>query len=605
MHYRVSAQAPRTHLLDVEFEFDSRGSDPVRVAFPVWVPGHYMVEDFAGQVRAEHAVGDSGRALPCVKLDKTTWEIRPGRSKSVRFRFQSWCYEDTVHSSYLDDERLSLNGGHVFPYVEGRLQEPCTVAFQLPADWEGPYTGLEPVAGQPGVFSAADYDELLDCPAVAGHPFVSQFEIDGVPHYLVVTGKSNAPLQTLTRDLEKICRTEAALFGPLPYKHFHFLLDLSQERGGGLEHRNSTHCRLGRWSFHPRAGYVDALGLFAHEFFHTWNVKRLRPAPLGPFDYSKEIYTPLLWFAEGLTSYYESLCLRRSGVVTPREFLDLLGRELQKLSLVPGRRFQTLEMSSFETWVKFYKRGAHQLNSQISYYNKGALVGLLLDMELRNLTSNKRSLDDLMRRMYREYYQRQNRGFTVDELEAEASALAGRPMKGFFDLACRSTEELDVKSALATAGLELADLDARPPTGEVIPGARSEPLSYLGINVKLGKSLNVDNVLDGSPAAEAGFAPGDEMLAVNRARLTPARLEGLLAENVPGTRLAFLIDRSGEIRELDVVLGARRGISVSVRPKASASALQKAVCKSWMKTDWTKLDRTSPPVVQRERDRVG
>jgi predicted metalloprotease with PDZ domain len=274
LRYTVSAQSPRTHLLDVELTVDCEGPEPVKVAFPVWVPGHYMVEDFAGQIRAERAFGDSGRALPCRKVDKTTWELRPGRSKSVTFRFQSWCYESTVHSSFLDDERLSLNCGHVFPYAEGRLDEPCEVTFQLPPDWEGPFTGLEPVPGKPGTFSARNYDELLDCPALAGHPTVSRFDLDHVPHYLVVQGKSNAPQQMLTRDLEKITRTAISVFDHLPYKHFHFLLDLSLARGCGLEHRNSTHCMLGRWSFHPRAGYVDAVALFAREFFHTWNVKR-------------------------------------------------------------------------------------------------------------------------------------------------------------------------------------------------------------------------------------------------------------------------------------------------------------------------------------------
>ncbi|MBI4872073.1 MAG: M61 family metallopeptidase [Candidatus Riflebacteria bacterium] len=605
MQYTVSAQSPRTHLLEVELIVDEAGPGPVRIAFPVWVPGHYMVEEFAGYVRGERATDGEGKPLPCAKVDKTTWEVRPAKARRVHFRFQTWAYEASTHHSYLDDERLSLNGGTVYPYVEGRLDEPCTVRFQLPADWEGPFSGLEPVAGEPGTFAAENYDQLLDCPVVAGHPFVSRFDVQGVPHYLVVSGKGNAPLTMLTRDLSRLTSTAVSIFGKPPYRHFHYLLDLSLARGGGLEHQNSTHCMLGRFSFHPRSGYVEAVALFAHEFFHTWNVKRLRPSPLGPFDYSREIYTPLLWFAEGVTSYYEMLLLRRSGVVTPREFLDLLGREIQKLSLVPGRRFQTLEMSSFETWIKFYKRGSHSLNSQISYYNKGALVGFLLDMELRETTGNKRTMDHLMRRMYEEYFVRQNRGFTREELEDEASRLAGRSMGRFFDSTLRSTRELELARALGSAGLELVNLDKSAGAAEILPAATSEPISYLGINLQLGRSLVVDNVLDPSPAFDAGFAPGDEILAVNRMRLTPQRMEALLAENAPGTRLVFMIDRSGELREMDVTLGRRPGISVSIRPKAHATDGQKALCKTWMKSDWTKLDRTAPPVVQRDRDRVG
>lgn len=605
MRYTVSALAARTHLLDVELALQDVGPDPLQICFPAWVPGHYMIEDFAGVVRGESVVGDGGKPLSWRKVDKATYEIRPGRSRSVKFKFQSWAYDKSVHRSYLDDERFTLNGGHVFPYVVGRERQPSTVVFRLPDHWDGPYTGLEPVAGEPRTFTAADYDELLDCPAIAGHPHVSQFAIDGVPHYLVIAGRGNAPLGLLTQDVEKLSREAAGIFGKLPYKHYHYLVDLSTSRGGGLEHRNSTHCMLGRWGFHPRTSYVDALALFSHEFFHTWNVKRLRPYPLGPFDYSSEVRTPLLWFAEGVTSYYEMIVLRRAGCITPREFLDLIGREVQRLSLTPGRCFQTLESSSEETWIKFYKKGPHSPNSQISYYNKGCITGMLLDLEIRNRTKNKKSLDDLMRRMYEKYWRKLDRGFLPGELEEEASSLAGSDLGEFFERALRSTRELEIQGGLAHAGLEVATLDKEPPTGEVIPAVKPEPLSYLGIGLSLGKSLVVENVIEGGPAAEAGLTPGDEILAVDRMRLVPGRIESLLAETPPGKKHTFMVDRSGELREFDVVLGRRPGVSISIRPRKTAGALQKSVCKSWMKTDWSKVDRTSPPVVQRERDRVG
>lgn len=600
MHYVVSAQDPGSHLLSVRFEVDVKDDRPLRIALPAWIPGHYVIEDFARLARAEWATDEEGRPLPCPKVDPSTWEVRPGKARRVRFGFETWAHDISVHGSYLDHDRLSLNGGPVYPYVAGRMDEPCTLHLRLPRGWKGPFTGLRRAGRPRNRFQAADYHELLDCPIMAGQdPTVRSFEVEGVPHHLVLNGRCNASVERLVADAKKIVEAAVALFGDIPYDSYHFLVDLSRDGRGGLEHRNSTHCLVRRFDFQPRQKYIDILALLAHEFFHTWNVKRLVPAEYDPYDYSRAVPSPLLWFAEGLTKYYEKILMRRAGVITTGEMLDILGAEIRRFRSTPGRHHQSVEEASCSPWVKLYKHGPHLINQSVSYYNKGCLIGFVMDMEIRTRTSNRRCLDDLLLDLYERYGEPPGKGYTTQDVEAAAQRLAGKSLARFLRKQLTSRGDLDLGRAFRAVGMRILSRETPPPGPAGFPRGDATPISYLGAGLRTTGRLLIEFVLDGTPAARAGLSPGDEILAVDRFRMNEPRFEAILAEKPPGTPLELLVDHDGEIRTHKVILGERPESRFALAPLKKASKDQQRAYFDWTCSKWSDLPKDPAAVSRR------
>ena len=395
MRYRVSMQHPHSHLFEVEAVLADPGPSPV-LAMPVWTPGSYLVREFARHVEGIEADDGAGRKLPVVRLDKHRFRVEAGGAAQVRVRYRVYANELTVRTAHLDGTHGFWNGANLFLYAEGRVDEPVELTVEPPPGWRVA-TAMD---GGPTRFTARDYHELVDSPVEVGTHALATFEALGKRHEVAISGRGHVDLPRFAADLKKIVEHLGGLMGGLPYERYLFIVHLTDKRRGGLEHERSTTLAVARTAFFPRESYEETLALAAHEFLHLWNVKRLRPAALRPYDYSREQYTRLLWWFEGVTSYYDRLTLVRTGLGEAKGWLKHLGEEWTGLSRQPGAGKMSLEEASLTAWVKYYRPDENSPNSAVSYYQKGELVALCLDLALRRAGG---SLDDLLRGLHARY----------------------------------------------------------------------------------------------------------------------------------------------------------------------------------------------------------
>ncbi|HEX8351381.1 MAG TPA: PDZ domain-containing protein, partial [Pyrinomonadaceae bacterium] len=542
--FKVSMPRPHTHLFEVGARLQYRGAPPASVdlLMPVWTPGSYLVREFARHVQDFAAEDAAGRALAWTKVNKNTWRVEPGGAREVRVRYSVYANELTVRTSELNDRRAFWNNANLLMYPEGNLGAPATLVVEPFGGWKIA-TGLPAAPGAPNTFRAENFDVLYDSPFLASDFRVLSFEVAGVTHRVVVDGRGHYDAERLRRDAQKIVEAAVAVMGDTPYRDYTFLLLLADKNGGGLEHLNSTALIWKRFGFSTPEDLRGLHTLIAHEFFHVWNVKLLRPDALGPFDYTRENYTRLLWVAEGVTNYYETLLVRRAGLLTDRQYLDLMGREIQTLQNTPGRLEQSLEEASFDAWIKYYRPDENTVNTAVSYYDKGAIVGLMLDLEIRRRSDGARSLDDVMRSLYGEFAKR-GRNYTPEDFRRAAERAAGGSLEEFFRRYVSGREELDYDAALASAGLRLdtaSDRAGRPAAAE----------AYLGANLeeKDGR-LAVKNVPAGTPAYEQGLSAFDQIVAVDGYRATLDSLNARHADKRPGDQLTLSVFRGDERRTL-------------------------------------------------------
>jgi len=407
--FTVSMPKPHTHMLEVEVRV-KRGAGveapPAEVlVMPVWTPGSYLVREFERHVQGFVAVDAKGGALQWEKINKNSWGVLTNGSREWRATYRVYANELTVRTNQLNSDHAFWNNAALLMYLEGFLNVPATLQILAPQPWKVA-TGLPAAPGPKNTFRAENFDILYDSPVEVSSFKTLSFDVKSVPHRIVIDGEGNYQPERTRRDVQKIVEASIELMGgEVPYRDYTFILHLRANTGGGLEHLNSTALGFRRFNFKPEAGYRSFLSLVAHEFYHLWNVKRIRPDALGPFDYTKENYTKLLWVAEGITSYYENIILRRAGLVTDKEFLAGAAKSFQDLQKIPGRKVMSAEEASFDTWIKYYRQDENSVNSQLDYYDKGAIIGLLLDLEIRRLSKGTKSLDDVMRHLYTEFLQ--------------------------------------------------------------------------------------------------------------------------------------------------------------------------------------------------------
>jgi predicted metalloprotease with PDZ domain len=453
-----------------------------------------------------------------------------------------------------------------------------TLEITVPARWQIA-TGLEPLGGGNGIFRfrARDYDELVDGPVECGTHRLLEFEVDGVPHRIALWGKGNEDEARLTEDTRAIVRAQREFFGGVPYKRYTFIHHLASGRGG-LEHRNSSVFLVDRFGFRPRASYERFLELVSHEFFHVWNVKRIRPKPLGTFDYRVENHTRQLWTMEGVTSYYEKRFVAAAGLYSKERFLERVAEEISTLQAQPGRALQSLEQSSFDAWIKHYRPDESTANTSVSYYLKGALVALLLDLEIRALTSRAKCLDDVVKHLAHEATL-DDAGFAEPDgylaaVEKVAGDQAGA-FKKFFERFVAGTAELDFERALGHAGLALAWTRASAADGD--------RQGWLGAATRTeGRSLVVASVRSDGPAEAAGIYAGDEVLAIDGARVDAARLASRVAERPPGSTVRLTVFRRDVLQEIPVTLGEPPAESATIVPIEGATVEQAALREAWL-----------------------
>jgi predicted metalloprotease with PDZ domain len=571
---------PHSHLFEVEATFPA-GPPTLDAVLPVWTPGSYLIREFARHLQDVRATGPNGAPLPVQRLDKRTFRVRAD-GQAVTLHYRVYANELTVRTSHLDDSHGYFNGATLFLYTEATRHLEHHVTVEAPAGWR-PFSALE---RQGDAFVARDYDELVDSPFEVGPHTPLSFTAAGVPHEVVVWGDSVPEPARLCADLQRICEAQARLFGGLPMRRYLFLLYLTDKGRGGLEHKASTALLFPRASLHNTRGWEDFLTLAAHEYFHLWNVKRVKPRALVPFDYAQENYTTLLWAFEGVTSYYDNLFVLRAGLINPHRYLARLGETLSSLHATPGRRVQSLAEASLVSWVKHYRPDENSSNSAISYYLKGEVVAALLDLEIRRATQDARSLDDVMRLLWQRHGDES--GVPEDGVEAAASEVAGRDLGPFFDRAIRTTEELDY-SVFSHVGLEVrfrpresaADKGGSPPR---VKASESKPRSWLGLTTK--GSSTVATVLEGSPAQEAGLYPDDELVALDGWRVDGAGLLSRCEEKPPGETVRVTIFRRDRLLEVEVVLGQRPADAAWLARVDKPTEAQRAAWQAWLGMPW-------------------
>ncbi len=593
--YTVSMPEPHTHLYHVQVDIPDVAGRTLDVCLPVWTPGSYMVREYARHVqRFEARAG--GRALSWRKIDKSTWRVESGGAESVTVSYQVYAFELTVRTSHLDGTHAYFNPASICMYVPGRTAEPLTIHVVTPDGWRVT-TGLDLVAEESGTvnqltgtiqgssffvrrhtFEAEDYDHLVDSPFECGTHRLLTFEVDGIPHEIAIWGHGNEDEAQLLEDTRRIVEAARDLFGELPYKRYVFILHLVDGQYGGLEHRNSVSNIYPRWEFRPRRSYERFLGLTSHEFYHVWNVKRIRPATLGPFDYSRENYTRQLWVAEGITSYYDNLILVRAGLATPERYLEWLADDIKALQSQPGRALQSLEQSSFDTWIKLYRPDENSANSSISYYLKGSLVALLLDMEIRNQSGGARSLDDVMRYLYGQYRE-DGAGFPEEDgfLAAVESVAgeAGGLYRDLFERYVAGAEELDYDRALGMAGLRLEWSHSDAQNG-------AAP-AWHGLRLKTDHGrLKVQAVRADGPAYTAGIYAGDEIIALDGVRVDEERLKARISERQPGDTVTFSLFRRDDLLHVPLTLAPAPPDTLKIVPVENPTDEQRRVYESWL-----------------------
>jgi predicted metalloprotease with PDZ domain len=575
----------------------------------VWTPGSYQVRDYSRQVEELRAESPGGNPLPVAKTAKNRWRITTWGAPRVHLLYRVYGRELSVRTNFVDRDFALLNGAPTFlTLADPGPARAHEVAVVLPTGWRTVLTALSQSAhGGPWLFTAADHDELVDSPIYAGTPAVYEFEVAGVPHLLANEGEGevwNGPRSAA--DVERIVRAAHRFWGSLPYRRYLFL-NLITEAGGGLEHRDCTVLMTSRWKARRREPYLEWLGLVAHEHFHAWNVKRLRPVELAAFHPDRESYTRSLWVAEGITSYYDDLLVHRAGLSTRDEYLRDLSKSVRAVQKAPGRRVQTLEAASFDTWIKLYQPDENSPNSSISYYTKGAVVALLLDMRIRRATGGARSLDDVMRLAFERFAGDGGAGFTGDAFEALAAEVAATDLADFFERCLRTTQELDFREALDWLGLRFAPAgEARPPapSGSARPPVEAEAEvavaastpavppcppppeekpGWLGATTRVdGGRLVVTEVRRGTPAYDAGLSADDELLAIDDYRVVAEKLGERLQAYRPGDRVSLLVARRERLLRLDAQLGEDPGEGWKLQVDPAATPEQRARLEAWL-----------------------
>jgi predicted metalloprotease with PDZ domain len=565
IRYTLSFPAPLTHYVEVEATFPSDAQAYIDLMMPVWTPGSYLVREYARNVEALTATDSNHSPLVVQKTRKNRWRVQTNGAKSVAVHYRVYAHEMSVRTNWVDDEFALLNGAPTFITLAAGLNRPHEVRLVLPAAW-GRSISPMPGGSAPNSFRAPDYDTLVDSPIVAGNPAVYEFTVAGKRHYLVDVGEGGVwDGKGAVQDLAKIVRQTTEFWRVVPYDSYYFF-NIIGGIGGGLEHKNSTVLNPRRESTTTRADYLGWLSTASHEFFHAWNVKRLRPIELGPFDYENEVYTRSLWFVEGVTDYYADLQSRRAGVSTPEEHLASLSAEIANLQTTPGRFVQPAEQASYDAWIKYYRPDENSVNTSVSYYTKGLVIGFLLDAKIRHLTNDARSLDDLMRLMYQRYSGAT--GFTPEDLRRSAAEIAGvsngPELRRWFVQALETTEDLDYKEALDWYGLQFS-----PPP--------DHPKTSLGIRTRLDNQRTVvTEVRRGSPAAEAGITSDDQIVAINDVPVAQDQITAELARIGAGNVARITIARRGIARTLDVTLSAdpAEAWSLQVRPTSTPAQSQ-------------------------------
>lgn len=571
VRYTLSFPAPATHYMEVEAIIPADRGHDLELMMPVWTPGSYLIREHSRHVEGVRATARDGRALPVEKTAKNRWRVSTDGADEIALAYRVYAREMSVRTNWVDARFALVNGAATFITAVSDLDRPHHVRVRLPAAWRSAVSSLPPGTAA-HTFVAQDFDALVDSPIVAGNPTVREFQVESTPHALVnVLDDGTWDVERTVGDLQRILKYYSRMMGGLPYERY-IIFNLLTGAGGGLEHRASTVLMASPGATDIPRRYASWLSLASHEIFHAWNVKRLRPVELGPFDYERENYTRSLWVAEGLTDYYADLALRRANILTDEAYLGELSNLIAALQTTPGRLTLSVEESSFDAWIRQYRPDENSPNVTISYYTKGAIVGFVLDAAIRRVTDGRRGLDDVMRVAFQRFGG--GRGFTPAEFRQVVSEVAGVDLSETLRRLLETTEEIDYQDALDWFGLQFVTTDTRPPIGTP---------AWQGLRFRQeGDRLVVTQVRRGTPAYGSGINVGDHLLAVNDTRLDPRSWMTILEQHLPGEPVTVLVARRGEQMRFTVYTGPPDVNHWQLRPSPNATPAQQDRLRRWL-----------------------
>ena len=518
--YQLRMPKPQNHYFEVEMTLSDFKEKELNLKLPVWAPGSYLVREFSKNLNLVKAFDENGKEIQVVKKTKNTWTVKSNGEKKIKVKYEVYSFELSVRTSFLDLTHGYVSGSGVFMYVDGYKDKSGLLEIVKHPTFSTITTAL-PKAKMSIVkdgsesYEFSNYDQLVDCPIEIGNQEVFDFTAAGVKHTVAMYGEGNFDVSTLKRDMAKVVQTATDVFGVNPNKEYVFIIHNVVDGQGGLEHTNSSTLSVNRWTYQG-AEYTGFLSLVAHEYFHLWNVKRVRPIELGPFDYDQENYTSLLWVMEGFTSYYEKLILVRAGFMGKEDFLNKLQGSINYVEGSVGTRVQPVAHASFDAWIKAYRPTENSANTSMTYYSRGSVIASIIDILIIDNSKGKQCLDHFFQHLYKKYFIEMNRGFSETEFKAELEKFVGKNLDEFYKKYIDGTEILPYAEVFDKVGISIIDNTSfKPSFGATV---REE-----------GGKVMVKNVRTGSSAEEAGISVGDEIVGCNSYRVDQAMLEAMMS----------------------------------------------------------------------------
>ena len=570
--YTVNMENPEWRFFHVRLTCKGIKKDFIDFKMPVWTPGYYQRMDYGKNLDHLKVTDETGKELKWEKATDNIWRVFSKKSNTVNLVYEIKTERSFVATPYVDDNRAYILPAGVFLYIEKMINHPVQVTIVPDAKWSRVATGLDSIPGKKFTYTAPDFDVLYDSPFLVGDlEELQSFHIRGVKHRFIGYKLGNFDREQFILDLKKIVDAAVNVIGHVPYKHYTFIA--IGPGPGGIEHLNNTTFGFNGNNLDKRENYIRTLHFLAHEYFHHYNVKRIRPIELGPFDYEKGSRTKMLWISEGLSVYYEYMVVKRAGITTDAELLNAFRGNIIAFENKPGKRYQTLEQASYETWSDGpFGRTGDEVNKTISYYDKGPVVGLLFDFKIRQVTNNKKSLDDVMRFLYKEYYQKKKRGFTEEELKNAFESVAGTSLNEEFEYII-TTKELDYPKYLNYAGLRIDTA-----TYEL-------PAAYAGFTIREKEdSVFIAAVDYESPAWNTGIRRGQQVLEMDWQKASGKLFKTILSNMEAGKMIKMKITSPGTAPVYkDVIPVRKKERAFTMEPIENPEPLQKQILEGWLK----------------------
>lgn len=568
LSYKLSMPEPWTHYIEVEMTIDENRDRRLELKMATWTPGSYLIREYARHLEGLTAEDADGNQLGITKLNKNTWEVETGDAKELTVRYRIYAFEHSVRTPYVDDEHAAIIPAGVFLYMADH-DVPSTITFEPYRDWDDIATALPKVDGNPWVRAAPGIDILFDTPIEIGDLEVVEFEAAGIPHTLAIQGQGNYDAEELAEPISNIVEACTDIFGSNPNEEYLFILNTTESGGGGLEHLNSTSLISSRWGFQSESSRRGFLSLVSHEYFHLWNAKRIRPEALGPFNYDEENYTRALWVVEGFTSYYDDLLLRRADIISEQAYLDIASKNITNTQNRAGDRVQPVADASFDAWIKYYRPHENSSNTTVSYYSKGAVVAMMLDLLILSETKGNRSLDDVMKALWRDFQRRPEEGYTDAEFQNTVEKVAGMELDEFWADYVDGTERIDFASFFESLGLEVVnELEGR---------------KVLRFGAAIDGSNRISRVVRGEPAYEAGISAKDELISIDGWRVRNGDVSSVLHRIEEGSTVDVVIARKGRIMTMQVQMVGQERSRFALRTMEDPSEIQQKLYDQWLR----------------------